>query len=153
MNLSIRKMTEEDLEPLYLLLSDSRVMKYLEPPFSKERTARFLRECGLCGKPLVWSVDNEDGFIGYVIFHDYDESSLEIGWVLYPEYWGKGCASELARRMIVRGRALGKQLVIECDREQGAAKRIAQKNGFAFEGMSGGLEVYRLKESSGFSPV
>ena len=34
--LTIRKMTTEDLFPLYHVLSDPEVMEYLEPPFSME---------------------------------------------------------------------------------------------------------------------
>ena len=44
MNLTIHKMTEQDLEPLHRLLSDSKVMRFLEPPFTKEQTADFLAE-------------------------------------------------------------------------------------------------------------
>ena len=38
----IRKMTLADLNDLYALLSDSEVMRFIEPPFSKEQTAQFL---------------------------------------------------------------------------------------------------------------
>lgn len=35
--LTIRKMTTEDLFPLYHVPSDSEVMEYLEPPFSMKQ--------------------------------------------------------------------------------------------------------------------
>ena len=58
MNLTIRKMTEQDLEPLHRLLSDPKVMRFLEPPFTKEQTADFL-ETGLSKNPrfsrLSWT--------------------------------------------------------------------------------------------------
>lgn len=103
MNLIIRKMRENDLEPLYLLLSDPRVMKYMEPPYSLGQTERFLRSCGMSDEPLVYAVENEEGFAGYVIFHDYEDDSMEIGWVLYRKYWGRGYASELTRQLIEKG--------------------------------------------------
>ena len=40
--LRVRRMTEADLEPLHRLLSDPEVMRYLEPPFSREQTRAFL---------------------------------------------------------------------------------------------------------------
>ena len=40
----IRKMTITDLDDLYALLSDSEVMRYIEPPFSKEQTVQFLMD-------------------------------------------------------------------------------------------------------------
>ena len=42
MKLMIRKMTDQDLEPLCVLLSDPDVMRYLEPPYSNEQTRAFL---------------------------------------------------------------------------------------------------------------
>ena len=42
--LSIRRMTEKDLGPLTALLADERVMRYLEAPFTPERTQAFLAE-------------------------------------------------------------------------------------------------------------
>ena len=47
MNLRIRKMTVSDLEPLYKLLSNSKVMQYLEAPYTKEQTEQFLFRSGL----------------------------------------------------------------------------------------------------------
>ena len=38
MNLKIRKMKNSDLESLYKLLSDSKVMKFLEEPYNKAQT-------------------------------------------------------------------------------------------------------------------
>ena len=38
MKLTIRSMTKRDLEPLYDLLSDSRVMHFLEPTYTREKT-------------------------------------------------------------------------------------------------------------------
>ncbi len=145
MELTIRKMAEKDLDPLYILLSDPQVMVHLEAPFTKEQTKQFLEKCGLCERPLVWSVDDKDGFAGYVIFHDFDEDSMEIGWVLYPKHWGKGYATSLTRQLVEKGRKLGKQLVIECDYMQEATKHIALKAGFIYEGRRDRLELYRLK--------
>ena len=38
MNLKIRKMKNSDLESLYKLLSNSKVMKFLEEPYNKAQT-------------------------------------------------------------------------------------------------------------------
>lgn len=68
MNLSeplIREMTLADLDELYALLSDSEVMRYIEPPFSKEQTMQFLVDAGLSEKPLVYAVEDSGSFIGY----------------------------------------------------------------------------------------
>ncbi len=139
-------MTENDLDPLYKLLSDPRVMLYLEPPYDREKTREFLIRAGLSEPPLVYSVDKDGGFIGYVIYHDYDEDSVEIGWVLYPDHWRKGYASRLTALLKHRAISEGKQAVIECAPGQSATRHIAEKCGFDYEGRIDGLDVFRFKE-------
>ena len=56
--LRARRMTEADLEPLHRLLSDPEVMRYLEPPFSREQTRAFLERAGLTPEPLILAVDD-----------------------------------------------------------------------------------------------
>ena len=90
MNLIIRKMCENDLHPLYELLSNPKVMAYLEPPYSLSQTESFLRAAGLPESPLVYAVTENGRFIGYVIYHEYHddnnmiENGMETGWVLLP---------------------------------------------------------------------
>ena len=143
MNLKIRKMTEQDLEPLHRLLSDPEVMRYLEPPFTRERTAEFL-EKAMSDAPPVRAVEKDGEFIGYVIWHGYEEDTMELGWVLLPEYWGKGIATALTKQLMAMTAAQGKKPVIECDPGQEATKHIAEKLGFVRSERTEGLDVYRL---------
>lgn len=145
MNLKIRKMRENDLEPLYKLLSDSNVMRFLEKPFSKNQTLKFLKEAGMREPPLIYAVEKDGCFIGYVIFHDYDNLSYEIGWALYQNYWGKGYASYLTKLLIEKAFKMNKQVVIECDSNQEVTKHIAAKFGLEYSGIKDGLEIYRSK--------
>lgn len=82
MNLIIRKMCENDLHPLYELLSNTKVMAYLEPPYSLSQTESFLRDAGLSECPLVYAVTDNGRFIGYVIYHEYhdDNNMIEMVW-------------------------------------------------------------------------
>ena len=144
MNITIRKMQPSDADALYRLLSAPKVMRYLEPPFDRAKTEAFLRRAGLAEPPLVYAAEENEAFIGYVIYHAYDEQSVEIGWVLLPEYWGHGYASALTDRLIDRARQAQKSVVIECAPAQEATKRIARKKGFRVCGICDGLAVYRL---------
>ena len=143
----IRKMTLADLNDLYALLSDSEVMRFIEPTFSKEQTAQFLMDAGLSENPLVYAVEDSSSFIGYVIFHDYDEDNMEIGWILKREVWGQGYASLLTKMLIDKSRKLGKGSIIECDPRQAVTKHIAKKHGFVFSGKRDGCDVYKLSNS------
>lgn len=142
----IRKMTISDLESLHALLSDPEVMKYLEPPFSRAQTESFLKEQGLAASPRILAVEDKDHiFSGYVIYHEYDDESNEIGWVLKKDRWGQGMAGLLTKQLVAMSLLEGKDAVIECDPEQQVTKAIAEKNGFVRNGMEGGLEIYRRK--------
>ena len=144
MAITIRRMQSGDADELYRLLSDPVVMRYLELPYDRARTEVFLRRAGLAAQPLVYAVEEGGSFIGYVIYHAYDGNSMEIGWVLLPEYWGRGYASALTDRLIDRARQERKSVVIECAPAQEATKRIASKKGFRDCGICDGLAVYRL---------
>ena len=53
-------------------------------------------------------MDDENGFAGYVVYHQFDQDSMEIGWVVYPEQWGKGYVSELTEQLIEKERTAKK---------------------------------------------
>ena len=136
-------MTEKGLGPLVELLSDARVMRHLEPSFSSEQSRMFLDEAGLAEPPLINAVEVGHGFVGYVIYHDYDEPSFAIGWALAARAWGQGCATELARVLLGWAQKEGKDVVIECVPEQAAKRRIAEHFGFSLAGKHDGLIVFR----------
>lgn len=145
---TIRRIQEKDLPDLCELLADERVMRYLEPPFSQDQTAQFLNEAGLSDHPpLIYAAEANGSFIGYVIFHDFDPDSLEIGWVLDPSVWGKGYACALTELMLEKAQAYGKDTVIECAPDQEVTKHIAQKYGFTFYGNCGGCDLYRRSKN------
>ena len=140
----IRPFTKEDLEPLHELLSDPEVMKYLEPPFTHKQTECFLNTQGLMPSPRILAVDDKNhSFIGYVIFHEYDDTGKEIGWVLKKEIWGHGMASLLTKQLVAMAASEGKDAVIECIPEQQATKAIAENHGFQRIGENEGLDIYR----------
>lgn len=152
MNLStqrclIRKFTENDASDLYEVLSNREVMAFIESPFDLRQTRNFIAEAGLCEPPLVYALvwNATAQVIGHVIFHEYEKNSYEIGWIIRREYWGMGIASEVTASLIEYAKALNfSSCVIECDPNQTASIRIAQKHGFTYEGKDDGCAVYRL---------
>ena len=145
MDLSIRRFRDSDLQLLYELLADEEVMRFIEPPFSFEQTRAFLENAALTDVPLIYAVEDENkNFIGYVIYHDYEENSKEIGWILKKQFWGKGIAETLTERLIQKAKIEGKSVVIECSPEQEVTKHIAKKFGFMNVGLIDGCDVYQL---------
>ena len=142
----IRNFKTEDAEDLYKVLSDPKVMQYIEPAFDFEKTKSFIETAGLSEPPAVYAVEwKKNGkVIGHLIFHTYDNSSYETGWIINKDYWGIGIADELTKEII--GYAKGsdiESLIIECDEKQSISKHIALKNGFVYEGKNDDLELYR----------
>ena len=143
----IRNLNIDDTDELYQVLSDEGVMRYIEPVFNMKKTKEFIQSAGMCEPPLAYAIvwKQSGKVIGHAIFHIYEQSDYEIGWILNKSYWGKGIADEVTRKLVEYAKCLGADsCVIECDAEQIASKRIALKNGFAYEGKSDGLERYRL---------
>lgn len=145
----IRNFAMDDAADLYRTLSDEEVMEYIEPAFDLEQVKAFIEEVGLCEPPLVYALvwKESSEVIGHVIFHQYEEDSYEIGWIIRREYWGKGIAGELTEVLVENAKGLDDihSCVIECDPEQEASKRIALKCGFTYEGEDDGCDVYRLR--------
>ena len=155
--LQVRRLTEADAEALFAVLSDPEVMRYVEPPFTLERTRTFLREAGLCEPPLVYAVLRKEAapdpipagpegpgqasaLIGHLIWHPWGEDAMELGWILRRDCWGRGYARELTEALL---RQTDLDVVIECAPEQAATRRLAEKLGFRPVTDGSGLAVYR----------
>ena len=142
--LRLRTMCCGDLKELHALLSDAEVMRWLEPPFTREQTERFLQQVGLSDPPLIYAAENAEGeFLGYAIYHDYDDHSRELGWVLKRSAWRKGYADEMTALLTMLARREGKDAVIECVPEQTVSAHIARRHGFSCKGSANGLDIYR----------
>ena len=142
----LQTMRKSDLDELHALLSDEAVMRWLEPPYTRAQAETFLERAGLSEPPLVYAAENAAGeFLGYAIYHDYDECSRELGWVLRPAFWHKGYASEMTALLTALARKEGKDAVIECVSGQKISAHIARRHGFSYEGCTDGCDVYRLR--------
>lgn len=143
----IRSFTEQDASALFEVLSCDKVMEYVEPPFSFEQTQNFIHDAGLCDPPLVYALilRTTEALIGHIIFHEYDEDTYEIGWIIHENYWGKGIASEITSSLLAYAKSIGiKRCIIECDPNQAATIHIARKSGFIYDGEDDGCLRYRI---------
>ena len=105
--LVLRSWTEEDRAPFSALNNDPDVMRYFPSLQSLEvsnasiaKRMKHDREYGVC----FWAADLRDtgqfiGFVGieYVAEDIPGKGSLEIGWRIDKDHWGKGLAPEGAK--------------------------------------------------------
>ncbi len=143
----IRRFRGDDLDSLCEILGDPTVMRYIEPPFSREQTAAFLQENGLDTPCRIYALaDGRDRTVGQVIFHPYGGEAWEIGWILRQDCWGQGLASAVTETLVRYCREAGiRRCVIECDPAQATTRRIAEKCGFSPAGVQDGLLRYELR--------
>ena len=98
----IRQFKQSDVDELYLILSNPKVMEYIEAPFTLEDTKDFLNKNALSYPSRVFALEYKQNkkLIGHVIFHEYDEESYEIGFILSQDYWRQGIADEITKSLI-----------------------------------------------------
>lgn len=142
----IRQFKQSDTVELYLILSNPKVMEYIEEPFTLESTKEFLNKNGLSYPPRVFALEYKENkkLIGHIIFHKYDKESYEIGFILNQNYWGQGIANEVTKSLIDYAKTKNiHSLIIECDKRQLATQKIATNNNFK-QISSENLLVYKL---------
>ena len=110
--LHLRQLTENDLDLIYRLNSNAEVMKYItgyaeDFEASKAALKRYLFFPEKANAPVGMWITSEKSTgkeIGWHIFKKLDETGeFEIGYRLLPEFWGKGYATEGAKRLMKYG--------------------------------------------------
>jgi ribosomal-protein-alanine N-acetyltransferase len=133
------------------------VTKYLtwQPHPSREYTRDYLDLVGKCyrnGEFFDWAVVWREGFFfekmigtcGFTRF-DFANNSAELGYVINPEYRGRGIAPEALKRVIEFGfyelslNRLEAKYIVGND----ASRRVMEKVGMRFEGINRGSLLLR----------
>jgi RimJ/RimL family protein N-acetyltransferase len=133
-------MTEEDVELRVRMETDPRLMAELGGPRPKEDIEQaHARSLVLAAEGECWPMkiipDGSDVPAGNVdIFrssHD-GEDVYEIGWMILPEFQGRGLASQAVHEMLGRARNARKfgRLHAFPSTTNRASNRICEKNGF-----------------------
>lgn len=111
--LGFRNWKESDLELLFSLNTNSKVMKYFPGLLTVEENNNFYKKMKenieRDGYGFFCVEEKTSGnFIGLIginkiLFDGELKDKFEIGWRLLPEYWRKGYAAEGAKKMIKYG--------------------------------------------------
>ncbi len=144
--LTMRKMMVTDTEDMYAYAGRTDVTKYLTwyPHANREYTKEYLQYLGnryAAGMFYDWAVVYEPdcrmvGTCGFTSF-DCAADSAEVGYVLNPEYWGKGIAAEALQRVLRFGfEELGlHRIEARFIEENERSRRVMEKVGMTFEGV------------------
>jgi RimJ/RimL family protein N-acetyltransferase len=135
--LILRPQEEADAPALFAILSDARAMRF----WNRSTIARLavvqelVREQqaamadGLC---CYWTITEEGEAIGSIDLSLIQDGSAELGFLLRPDRWGLGLASEAVAAVIAQGfESLGlTRLAAAVQTANRAAARVLEKNGF-----------------------
>ena len=109
--LLLREFTEADIDLIYRLDSNPKVMEFLRPPTTtmEEANATYQKILNTRKKDIrfgnwvgISKSDNQP--IGWFCLKDLDNTStIEVGFRLLPEFWGNGYATEGAKALIKYG--------------------------------------------------
>ena len=135
--LILRPQQQADVPALLAILSDDRAMRFWNrAPLTRLAAAQELvREQqaamaeGLC---RYWTLIRGDEAIGSVDLSLIQDGSAELGFLLRPDCWGAGLATEAVGAVIAHGfGALAlTRLAAAVQMENRAAARVLEKNGF-----------------------
>ncbi len=109
--LRLRRFSLADLDLLDRLNGDPETMRYMGGPMSRARSEAMLRERILedyerfPGLGIWATVERTSGeCVGmHVLNHIQGETDVQIGYRLFPRYWGRGYATEMSVALIRYG--------------------------------------------------
>jgi RimJ/RimL family protein N-acetyltransferase len=144
--LRLRAYRAQDLDALYALYSDPRVMRYWSfPPWREVAQARAYLERvqaeNAAGVVLAWALADRasDAFIGTATLHSLqrEQARAELGYSLHPDWQGRGLAAEALRRVIAHafGPMQLRRLEADVDPRNLASCRLLERLGFQREGL------------------
>ncbi len=160
-NLILRQFRESDMDDFAALCADTEVMRFLGgKPFSRLDTwrqmARILGHWQIRGYG-EWALEEKSSarFVGRVGFIYPDGwPGFEIGWALMRDSWGKGYATEGARRALQYGFGeLGRGHVISLIhpdnlRSAAVATRIGERHERTIDFLDQEIHVYGIDRES-----
>ena len=142
--LYLRRVVNEDVNEIFVLRSDQEVMKYIPRPLVKTEEEALAHIAIIDEKidsneGINWAITLKDnpkliGIIGHYRIRP-EHFRAEIGYMLLPEYQGRGIISEAIKEVVKYGFEVMKLHSIEAiiDPENFASEKVLQKNGFVKE--------------------
>lgn len=142
--LLLRRVVNEDVNEIFALRSDQEVMKYIPRPLVKTEEEALAHIAMIDEKidsneGINWAITLKDnpkliGIIGHYRIRP-EHFRAEIGYMVLPEYQGKGIISEAIKEVVKYGFEVMKLHSIEAiiDPENFASEKVLQKNGFVKE--------------------
>ena len=144
--LTLGEIRECDFDALTAVMKNEEVGKtYMVPdlPTREAETKLFsrIRELSESDDRYVFGIFLEDKLIGMLNDTDICGKTIEVGYAIHPDYWGKGYATEALSAVIPQLFSAGFEEVIagafECNP---ASLRVMEKSGMKLSNLKGEVE-------------
>ena len=142
--IDIRKFSEKDFQKYFQLVSNEKIMsmitgRALQREEAEERYRRLLNGNKIheaFGSFMI--LEKKSGcFLGYgkMVLDTENKAEAETGYMLFPEYWGKGYATEITKLLMEKAEetAVLMKITAIIDPENAASRNVLLKNGFVSE--------------------
>ncbi|KQS34052.1 GNAT family N-acetyltransferase [Dyadobacter sp. Leaf189] len=139
--LSYEKFTQEHFADYFRLVSEQDVMQYITGAALNEEQAKarfqvaLNADRGLHHFGFLAVFEKETGtFTGLAKIVPFETNLCEIGYALFPAFWGKGYATEITRTMVSYAKQLGNvpELIALVSPENHSSVKVLTKQGFVF---------------------
>ena len=141
----VREFAMEDLDALFELYAKPGMTDYVEPLYSYEEEAAYQKayirhRYRYYGYGMWLVFDKESGkLIGRAGLEDRDYpegTAMELGYMIAPEYQGKGYATEVCRAILIYAKEELEAESVNClvDEKNVPSVRLVEKLGFTYEG-------------------
>src|SRR5690606_38027269 len=154
--LTLRKFTSHDFEDYFLLVGNVQVMakiteRALPPDEARDDFKNRLSRNSIAEDYGYYKISDaaSGAFIGLAKLEveQADSEEAVLGYILLPEYWGRGIGSRAAKQLVDRARTLPglKRLFAIIDPNNMPSRKILINNGFIseafrdFDGLPGEL--------------
>jgi ribosomal-protein-alanine N-acetyltransferase len=142
--LVLRKVEKGDVNEILFLRSDEKVMKYLDRAPAKSLDDAFGFILKITGQEadnesVTWAINlkGNSKLIGTICYWNIQKEHhrAEVGYVLHPEYWGKGIMQESLTEVLKYGFEVMKLHSVEANvnPENIASIKLLEKNNFKRE--------------------
>jgi ribosomal-protein-alanine N-acetyltransferase len=142
--LRLRQISETDVNEIFFLRSDERVMRYIDkaPARTPEDAYEFIRKTSELEKSadaVTWAIclKEDSKLLGIICLWNIKKEHYraEVGYNLHPDYWGKGIMQEAIQEVINFGFKVMKLHSIEANinPDNEASIRLLEKNNFVRE--------------------
>ncbi len=144
--LVIRDFYPGDTEALHRILGDAETMKYLEPPYSFDKTEAFLHSFCIARSGAFAACLRDSGIlIGYILFNRISPGEYELGWIFNRSFWRQGYAYEACRAVIDHAfHQLGAEKIFAETVDKERSPGLIEKLGMVYDGRDGDMLFYKL---------